>query len=689
MTDLIGQSINHYHVIEQLGEGGMATVYKAFDTHLERYVAIKVIRTDMIAPSLLHDLLKRFEREAKVLASFSHPNIVNIYDYGEHNGAPYLVMEYVSGGTIKDRIDKPLNYKDAVRMLLPVAHALIYAHQKNVVHRDVKPANILISESGEIKLSDFGVAKVLAMDQATQLTGTGVGIGTPDYMAPEQWVGEVTHLSDQYALGIIFYEMVTGCKPFLADTPAAILIKQMNDPLPRPREIMPDLPDAVEQVLFKALAKQPQDRYPDMGAFAIALENLVLENAPTQSLPKPDVVTQKALRPSVGAQNKRNLLIAGGLFCMVIFVLLAYWVKTNIYHEQTPTSSIAGIVLYDTPTPTTAAGPTDQPSPTQTVLPTLPSTPTATVIPLENAFTNPKDGGEWVIIPAGSFQSGLGQDQINFLYPLCPGCEDLFDASQPVHSVELDTYWIDKYEVSNSRYKICVDAGVCPEPDQTNSYTIEDYFENPNYSQYPVIYVSWYDARQFCEWAGGRLPTEAEWEKAARGSDRRLFPWGNQEPDNLLANVDNFIGELTAVNSFAKGVSPYGIYQMTGNVWEWTADWWDSDFYGTNSDWKNPQGSSSPGSTEWRVGRGGAWYHSKGVSSVAIRDGWEPEKSANGVGFRCVYDQLPVISSTVDSAQNNAMNSPKIKPIYHLWTLPGNLGCSCSTQVHNYLRHMD
>ena len=287
MNNLIGQTINRYHIIEQLGEGGMATVYKAFDTRLERQVAIKLIRREAFSREIFSQVLARFEREAKALAQLSHPNIVKVYDYGEYKGSPYLVMEFVPGGTLKQHTGKAIPWSEAVRLLLPVAKALQYAHDEKIIHRDIKPGNILITSRGEPMLSDFGIAKILENTTATTLTGTGVGIGTPEYMAPEQGMGsEVNGRSDLYALGVVLYELITGRRPFIADTPLAVLMKHMTDPLPRPREFIPDLPDSVEQVLFKALAKNPQDRYPDMGAFVQALERLITEEVLTKKIEK-------------------------------------------------------------------------------------------------------------------------------------------------------------------------------------------------------------------------------------------------------------------------------------------------------------------------------------------------------------------------------------------------------------------
>ena len=279
MTNLIGQYLGRYHILEQLGEGGMATVYKAYDTRLETDVAVKVIRTDTLAPSVLSRTLKRFEREAKALARLTHANIVKVSDYGEYEGHPFLVMPYLPGGNLKERLKKGvLPWAEAVYILIPIARALEYAHQQGVIHRDVKPSNILITDSGDPMLTDFGVAKVVEEEATVDLTGTAMAVGTPEYMAPEQATSKsIDHRVDIYALGIVFYEMVTGRKPYIADTPLAVLFKQASEPLPRPRQFASTLPDKVEQAILKALAKKPEDRYQTMDEFAVALERCLAD----------------------------------------------------------------------------------------------------------------------------------------------------------------------------------------------------------------------------------------------------------------------------------------------------------------------------------------------------------------------------------------------------------------------------
>jgi serine/threonine protein kinase len=228
MDNLLGKNLGRYQVIEPLGQGGMASVYKAFDTTLERNVAIKIIRTDRKEGTEQNEFLKRFQREAKALAQLDHPYILKVLDYGEQEGMPYLVMPFVRGGTLKEKMGRPMPYQEAAALLAPIAQALDYAHQRKIIHRDVKPANILIGETNTPLLSDFGIAKIIESGESTQLTATGVGIGTPDYMAPEQWLGKADARTDIYALGIVFFQMVTGRLPYSAETPAAVLIKRSS-----------------------------------------------------------------------------------------------------------------------------------------------------------------------------------------------------------------------------------------------------------------------------------------------------------------------------------------------------------------------------------------------------------------------------------------------------------------------------
>jgi len=281
MNNLAGHYIGRYHILEQFGQGGMAVVYKAYDTRLERDVAFKLIRTDEIPPAQVERLMIRFEREAKAQASFNHPNIIPVFDYGQTDGFPYLVMAYISGGTLKQKTGQPVDLQTALGWLIPIADAIAYAHQNGVIHRDIKPSNILFDQSRPM-LADFGIAKLLNTEEAT-LTGTGFGVGTPEYMAPEQWHGKPCEASDQYALAVVLYELITGQKPYTADTPAAVAIIQATEPLRPPSHWVQGIPDTVEKVLFKALAREPQNRYENMASFNNALKALSEQHAGQKS----------------------------------------------------------------------------------------------------------------------------------------------------------------------------------------------------------------------------------------------------------------------------------------------------------------------------------------------------------------------------------------------------------------------
>jgi len=262
-----GTFIGPYLLVDRIGRGGMATVYRAHHPALDRFVAIKVL-PDFFADD--ESYRERFQLEAQSVARLHHPNILNAFDFGQDRGVPYLVMELIEGGTLADRMGRPMDIQQVVRWLRPIAGALDYAHANGVLHRDVKPSNILVRPDGTPVLADFGLAKLA--DSVKKITATGVVFGTPEYMSPEQAVGEpLGPAADQYALSAVAYEMLTGHVPFTGETPGAILISHISRAMPTTRELPAEISTHVDQALRKGMAKAPQNRYPTVGAFVAAL----------------------------------------------------------------------------------------------------------------------------------------------------------------------------------------------------------------------------------------------------------------------------------------------------------------------------------------------------------------------------------------------------------------------------------
>jgi serine/threonine protein kinase len=271
-VSLEGQTLGKYRILEPLGRGGMAQVFKAYHPQLDRYVAVKVLRSDLVEEE---EFLARFRREARAVAALRHPNIVQIFDFDTQDDLYYMVMELLEGDTLKAYLNnlrirgERLPLGETVRIFNDVLAGLAYAHSEGIIHRDLKPANIMLTRSGQAVLTDFGIAQIVG---GTQYTISGALMGTLSYMAPEQGLeGHCDVASDIYSLGIAYYETLTGAVPFDADTPLAILMKHVNDPLPLPRKNDPTLPEAFERVALKSLAKRPEDRYQSAADMAEAL----------------------------------------------------------------------------------------------------------------------------------------------------------------------------------------------------------------------------------------------------------------------------------------------------------------------------------------------------------------------------------------------------------------------------------
>ena len=592
--------LGRYQIEAHLGAGAYADVYRALDSTLKRTVALKVLK-----PALMADLnaFGRFVQEAQVAANLFHPQIATVLDMGEADGHYYLAMRYVDGQSL-DRVlaeGGAMRWSQALKIFEQVGDALEFAHKKELVHRDVKPQNIIISDEEGAVLTDFGLVRALA---SSGMTTTGTMLGTPHYMAPEIWEGEQAGpAADQYALACILVEMLTGKVLFDGRTPPAVMGKHFKPP-GLPVSWAEGVPAGIDVILRKALAKNPTERYANLEDFSAALENLQRMMAATVLKPKseppeklvevkradttPSTKPAQAIKESQRQAIQENaplpsqpkirawIWALGGLFALGVMMLLAIGI-TKLWSGAAPTSAYFEEGQVE---------------------------------------INDSKGVAMRLVPAGEFAMGSNNGNAD---------------EKPVHQIYLDAYYMDKYEVTNGLYKICVNAGECDSPSDTKSYARASYYGNSEFENYPVIFVDWNQAKTYCEWRGARLPTEAEWEKAARGTDRRTYPWGNDSPNSNLLNYNDVASDTTEVGKYPKGVSLYGLYDMAGNVWEWVNDWYGETYY-QSSPSSNPFG---PGPGENRALRGGSWRDGDFIVRTSYRDWSNPASTRSILGFRC------------------------------------------------------
>ncbi len=345
----VGETVGPYRIIEQLGQGGMATVYKAYHAALDRYVALKVLH-----PAFHEDqtFLARFQREARVVAKLEHPFIVPVYDYAEHEGRPYLVMKFIEGETLKARLGHgPLPSQEIEKVVDSVGSALAYAHRQGILHRDIKPSNVLIATNGEMYLADFGLARI-AQDGESTLSSDSI-MGTPQYISPEQALGkkDLDEGTDIYSFGVMLYEMVVGRVPFSADTPFSIIHDHIYTPLPLPMEVNPRVPEPVQRVLLKALAKDRADRFATvndmMKAFKDAWKEAGIPMEGTSTIVPPSTMKRaaqavqkaeravsdaktvaaaaKSVQPAVPVQKRPTWLYAAGGVLIILCCVFAFF----------------------------------------------------------------------------------------------------------------------------------------------------------------------------------------------------------------------------------------------------------------------------------------------------------------------------------------------------------------------------
>ncbi len=290
-----GLQVGPYRILEQLGQGGMATVYKGYHASLDRYVAIKVLHQAFLEDPNFH---ARFQREARLVARLEHPNIVPIYDYAEHANQPYLVMKYIEGETLKARLQRGmLNTSEVLTIMESVGAGLAYAHKRGILHRDIKPSNVILASDGGIYLADFGLARIAQSAEST-LTSDMV-LGTPQYISPEQAMSQkdLDEGTDIYSFGVMLYEMTVGRVPFSADTPFSVIHDHIYTPLPLPSSVNPKISPELERVLLKALSKKRADRFKDVPEFVEAFKQAWMSSTSTRSVPRPVTAPDASTAP--------------------------------------------------------------------------------------------------------------------------------------------------------------------------------------------------------------------------------------------------------------------------------------------------------------------------------------------------------------------------------------------------------
>ncbi|MBW7959326.1 MAG: SUMF1/EgtB/PvdO family nonheme iron enzyme [Candidatus Promineofilum sp.] len=603
---------NRYRIVSLLAHGAYGAVYRAWDITDRRDVAIK----EYLDPSV--EIQKRFRAEARRLAALSHPQIPQVLDHFALDNGQYLVSDYIDGIDLQSLLDQygPLPSDLIVPWLQAATVPLTYLHGQGRLHLNIKPANIRLTPAGEVYLVDSG------------LPGLGVRPNTTGYGSPEQQAqAEAGPTADVYSLGATLYTLLTGVvppNPLSRETGLADLVPA--------REVNSDIEPYLSIVAGRAMSLRADTRYDTAEAFGRALERPAGRPAPAVSSlrragPEPNLTAPAAAPPRVATKPRRRLELrtaigmAGAL--LIVLVILGSYYLNNLERpvvqgpEATATLQSAVIAAL------TQLAPTPSPTPE----PTIPPTPSPVPLITET-------GSRMIYVPGGTFYIGDDASEKN--------------DEKPARRITLDSFYIDETEVTNGAYAQCVDAGACPRPARAGATYYQSYYGNPDFDDYPVINVSWYNADAFCKWRGARLPSEAEWEYAASFDPmegaKYKFPWGDIFDGNQLNfcdvncqredrgfEWDDGFRDTAPVASYPGGRSPAGAYDMLGNVMEWVGDWYDFRAYRDITD-TNPRG---PIEGDFKSLRGGSWFTPPNSLGNTVRGNLDPTVAQSTLGFRC------------------------------------------------------
>lgn len=660
------ERLGRYELLEELGRGAMGVVYRARDPRIDRLVAIKVIApVEGLDPAQIQQRRERFQREARAAGRLAHPNIVTVHDVGEEAGRAFLVMELIEGQTLAEvlRTRRPLPLDEALAIGEQAAQALDYAHRHAIVHRDIKPANILLTRDGVVKVADFGIARITG----TETTQTGQTLGTPSYMSPEQIAGlPLDGRSDIFSLGAVLYELLSGEKAFPGETLGTIIYRIVHEePIPL-RRLNPAFPAGLDVCLKRALAKDPARRYVEATDLAGDLHRAAQGTLAPAGPPPPTTVK---LTPSPRVRPPRPprrpawpRYVAGGVAVALLVVALVLWMRP-IQRAPAPHPPSG----YPAPPPSQAAeeeaakakAAAEEAARQQAVEAEAQRKAEGERLEAERIRLEAekarlaeqqaaleaerrrsaadeaarrkaadedarrpsagtiqrrgKDNAEMVSIPAGTFTMGDTHG-------------DGFGNERPVHPVSLQAFWLDRTQVTNAQFAQFVRAG-------GSRATAEWQKAAAGKETHPAVFITWQDAVAYCRWAGKRLPTEAEWEYATRGTDGRKYPWGDTWEPRRARFAGNAGDQTTApVGSYPGGASPFGVLDLAGNVWQWTSSLERPYPYVA------PDGREDPGAPGRRVVRGGAWKFRPRALRSTTRYGVEPGFRGPIIGFRCAQN---------------------------------------------------
>ncbi len=624
----VGTRIGAFRLTREIGHGGMGVVYAAEHPELGQQVAVKVLASEAARQS---EYQTRFVNEARAATAVRHPGLVQVFDFGQlEDGTLYLMMELLEGESLRARISehKPVPQSHAIRIVGQLASALAALHAARVIHRDIKPDNVIMVRDGAVtggerpKLLDFGIARFGG--DAARTTFEGLGIGTPLYMSPEQCGQgeEITGASDVYSLGVVFYELLVGRPPF-EGSPAEVMRKHLMNESPEPAGV----PAPMGELIQGMLAKSPGDR-PTASQVCEALEG-------RSTLASGEIAGVRAAIPAIAKRRRRRIARTAAIATAAVAAVgalagVAWRMHVRTRQAHAPAMKILNMV--------------------------------------------------W--LPGGTFQMGRDaaylEDECKRLGKLC--LPDILQREQPEHTVTISPFYIDEAEVTNQAFadwlasvvrrldvrpapqegdgplafdresgRLIVDlhpkySGIDWRPWTESAPGEKNYWARTGWERKPVVQVTWDGARMYCASLGKRLPTEAEWEFAARGKTSRRYPWGDDPPrcDGVVFGREPELEQPCAgmpedaedVSSASQDRTPEGVLALGGNVLEWVADRFMSLHYPPCGDCRNPLVDSDEGGDDFRILRGGCWASVQLVRSSS-RGRWKRSSLGVTLGFRC------------------------------------------------------